>query len=129
MNVKELRGGNIIKHIYSDKDYSEVIGYDYEYVYLNEVTFDYVNHSDIEPILLTEEWLLKFGFETRVTSGHSVQYFIGINPITRDWLFDILWLEGYKYPFYRNGHFEIQYLHQLQNLYFALTNEELTYDL
>jgi hypothetical protein len=85
--------------------------------------------SSIKPIPLTEEWLLKFGFKTRVTIGHSVQYFIGINPITRDWLLDILWLEDYKYPFYRNGHFEIKYVHQLQNLYFALTNEELTYDL
>jgi hypothetical protein len=82
--------------------------------------------NECSPIPLTEEWLLKFGFKTRVTIGHSVQYFIGINPITRDWLFDILWLEDYKYPFYRNGHFEIKHVHQLQNLYFALTNEELT---
>ena len=77
------------------------------------------------PIPLTEEWLLKFGFKTRTTVNHSVQYFIGENPLTRDWLLDILWLNGYEYPFYRNGFFKIKYVHQLQNLFFALTAEEL----
>lgn len=79
----------------------------------------------IQPIKLTEEWLLNFGFDKRITENHSVQYFIGENPITRDWLFDILWLKEYSYPFYRNGFFKIRYVNQLQNLYFALTGEEL----
>ena len=30
-----------------------------------------------------------------------------------------------SYPFYINGYHEIKYVHQLQNLYFALTGEEL----
>jgi hypothetical protein len=85
-----------------------------------------IEKPDYQPIPLTEEWLLKFGFEKRTTVLHSVQYFIGFNPITHDWMFDILWLVGHEYPFYRNGHFAIKYVHQLQNLYFALTGEELT---
>jgi hypothetical protein len=80
----------------------------------------------IEPIPLTEEWLLRLGFKKRVTIGHSVQYFIGINPVTQDWLFDIVWQDSQEFPFYRNGHFKIQHIHQLQNLYFALTGGELT---
>ena len=31
-----------------------------------------------------------------------------------------------KECFYKNGYFIIKYVHQLQNLYFALTGEELT---
>jgi hypothetical protein len=90
--------------------------------------FEYIEKGQLEyrPIPLTEEWLLKFGFEKRTTVAHSVQYFIGFNPITHDWMFDILWLVGHEYPFYRNGHFAIKYVHQLQNLTFALTGEELT---
>lgn len=79
----------------------------------------------IIPTQLTQGWLLKFGFKTRTTENHSVQYFIGENPITKDWLFDILWQDSQDYPFYRNGHFKIKYVHQLQNLFFALTGEDL----
>ena len=81
--------------------------------------------KDFEPILLTEEWLLKFGFSNREGFSYN-EWFIGFNPITHDWMFDICWLVGHDYPFYRNGHFAIKYVHQLQNLYFALTGEELT---
>ena len=93
--------------------------------------FYLINHTwieisnNIEPIPLTEEWLLKFGFQKRA-DGMSVDWHIGINEITHDWLFDIKWIDGFEYPFYRNGRHVIKYVHQLQNLYFALTGEELT---
>jgi len=84
-----------------------------------------------EPIPLTEEWLVKFGFKKKYCS-HFDSFFIGINPVTKDWMFDIVWMKSwinYSYegfPFYRNGHFRIESVHQLQNLYFALTGTELT---
>lgn len=68
----------------------------------------------IKPITLTEEWLLKFGyteedFETGkiiiVTENNKLIGFI---------------INKYSYSPV------IKYVHQLQNLYFALTNEELT---
>ena len=90
-----------------------------------------VGISFVEPIPLTEEWLVKFGFEKRESSTCS-EYHIGVNEITHDWLFSITWLKepetinAPNAPFYRNGRHVLYYVHQLQNLYFALTGEELT---
>jgi len=104
--------------------------YDNDYIKLDgSLLATYLQNDtdlDLYSIPLTDEWLLKFRFKTRTTENISIQYFIGANPVTRDWMFDILWLKGDEYPFYRNGYFKIKYVHQLQNLYFALTGEELT---
>lgn len=74
-----------------------------------------LNSASLEPIPLTEEWLLNFGFE------------IGENKKWENWNFGL--------KIYKDGdYFEIdqlpvfiflKYVHQLQNLYFALTGEEL----
>jgi hypothetical protein len=71
----------------------------------------------IEPIELTEEWLLRLGFEKIET-----EFFID------DWFLYISYHEGschilmLRDDYYFNT---IQYVHQLQNLYFALTGQEL----
>ena len=87
--------------------------------------------EQFKPIEITEDWLVRFGFEKRESSVCD-SFHIGINPITKDWLFDIVWLKDMKdysyeeFPFYKNGFHELKHVHQLQNLYFALTGEELT---
>ena len=89
--------------------------------------FDSIKDIDhLQPIELTEEWLLKFGFK-RV--GNYVG--IGFNPRMSIQFHDGNSAEcditqtGQMISF-RHGH--IKYVHQLQNLYFALTGEELTID-
>jgi hypothetical protein len=70
---------------------------------------------EIEPIPLTEDWLLKFGFEkTFITKIHC-----NFNKGT----FSLLKRDNHIEIWYEN--INVQYVHQLQNLYFALTNEEL----
>ena len=68
----------------------------------------------IKPIPITEEWLIKFGFEKRTPDGY---YFdkgrMSIN------LPDVYYKINFTLV-------KIYYIHQLQNLYFALTNKELT---
>lgn len=70
-------------------------------------------------IPLTEEWLLKFGFEK---INHRIE---GI-------IYKKSWLRFNEYARlidWRGGSIESKvcfYVHQLQNLYFALTGEELT---
>jgi hypothetical protein len=73
-----------------------------------------------EPIPLTEEWLLKFGFneiggcnEKDFTNG---DYNIFINS-----------LGEVNFLFFREGDWyqKLDYVHQLQNLFFALTQTEL----
>lgn len=68
--------------------------------------------NELEPIPLTEEWLLKFGFKI------ERQYECDFASIG---VFTISFGENFFYE-YTN----LKYVHQLQNLYFALTNEELT---
>jgi hypothetical protein len=74
-----------------------------------------------KPIPLTEEWLLKFGFKWKQIKDLSS--------------YTLSKLELYRYSSnnnkiffeYAEGEVELKYVHQLQNLYFALTGEELTY--
>ena len=68
---------------------------------------------DFQPIPLTEEWLLKFGFERKIGWDDLIYY--AKNNVD---LYEFL--SGYEYC-----DFHIKHVHQLQNLYFALTGEEL----
>lgn len=71
------------------------------------------------PIPLTEEWLLKFGFEKA-----DEIYFIEFDVYSMT----IKEYEKGKYILNPETHFnyvDIEYVHQLQNLYFALTGQEL----
>jgi len=86
----------------------------------------------VSGIPLTVEWLLKFGFNRHDDGSVSAQFSIGTNPVTKDFMMYLIWIKSSKdyslkyFPFYRNGHHIIKYVHQLQNLYFALTGKELT---
>lgn len=77
----------------------------------------------VEPIELTEEWLIKLGFELNYKSNFSITYgHIENNKFS--YKFNIpenkSWLE------YHGGAINCKYVHQLQNLYFCLTGTELT---
>lgn len=106
----------------------------------------YVQHKDrgdgqfaiesLKPISLTPEWLERFGFKKQ-RIGRS------------DWLYDCLKKEGIEYPnsvglwydtdgdlYYtasppgeyaiESSQVQVRWVHQLQNLVYALTGEELT---
>lgn len=84
---------------------------------------DFYHLSDIKFITLTPEWLFKFGF---VESNEG--YFYN-NYCIEDFHNGKFWIvsefDNVIDNFYAIGK-GIQYVHQLQNLYFALTQEELT---
>jgi hypothetical protein len=108
MEAKDLRIGNIT----SAGVVSEILQ-DRFYVHDGESSLK-STWFDIQPIPITEEWLLKFGFEyedskKELLSKHSVSFYIPYNQ-----------LRCYGHP---NN---IKYIHQLQNLYFTLKGEELT---
>jgi hypothetical protein len=81
---------------------------------------------EYKPILLTEEWLIKFGFEKDVLELFNLEILKDIEP-TSEIIID---LKDFQCEISRNKRFGItlkmQYVHQLQNLYFDLTDEELT---
>ena len=75
--------------------------------------------ADIEPIPLTEEWLLKFEFYKSVGYGFLKKDLFGN-------LFYSVETKEYFMFQYKELRLKIEYVHTLQNLYFALTGEELT---
>tara|TARA_R110000772_G_C12935450_1_gene400264 strand:+ start:92 stop:493 length:402 start_codon:yes stop_codon:yes gene_type:complete len=105
--------------------------------------FDGCSHWDSEamhkdwieeqPIPLTEEWLLKFGMN--YTDGFSNSRKVYVKNHEFD-MSHITYSENEGLLRLSNGEQKgtmlipwIKYVHQLQNLYFALTNEELTINL
>ena len=127
MKASELRIGNYIN--FKDRDdifFCEVTSIDRGgYVHILRNFKDNLNNDDqpesiqdITPIMLTEEWLLRIGFEP-----HFGTYIFktnrGIILIEED-LAEISFNEtqrGFNAP--------CNYVHQLQNLYFTLTGQEL----
>ena len=79
------------------------------------------------PIRLTTEWLINFGYTKRESSVCN-HWWNGLNNITHDWLVDITEMHDNGQFFYRNAKHVIKHVHQLQNLYFSLTGEELTFN-
>ena len=89
-----------------------------------------------KPIPLTEEWLVKFGFTDTNESDNGIAFFFP-NNANAHWTNEVmLWSvfhSKFKHP--EDEYFcfmmgekqfpNIEYVHQLQNLYFALTGEEL----
>lgn len=97
-----------------------------DYVGINNRIDVYYQTKHINPIPLTEKWLLKFDFKLIIESSNISKWFIGYNPITHDYLFIITQFIDENRFFFKNGFHTIKHIHELQNLYFALTGEELT---
>jgi len=112
MKPTDLRIGNLVQNS-KNEIYKIYFGYD----------LDGLGYTIGIP--LTRELLIKFGFKIDMLHGRFNKYFIGKNPITNDYMLVLTWLDGHDSPFFQNGHHKIEYVHQLQNLYFALTGEEL----
>jgi hypothetical protein len=123
MKVQELRIGNLLRDKVS-KTELEVIE-----LTENNITTKVIDRSKfplkdewgLEYIPLTEEWKLKFGFEkTEWDNFNSYRLMIGNNE--------------YAIILYSDGNCEvgdiitckIEYVHQLQNFYFAIKGKELT---
>ena len=114
MKATELRIGNWYLW--------EAEGKKYPYqIEARDLDSNYIQNFD--PVPLTEEWLVKFGFEMH-RGGVSYDK----NKLSI-YLGDTI-LSGPNGRTYFNSwailEYSPKYVHQLQNLYFALTGEELT---
>jgi hypothetical protein len=110
LESKELRIGNFIEN--TDSQMASYMVVNADVIKQNEHTM----YASLEPIPLTEEWLLKFGF----TKHGKYSYFykddliIDKNDLGVFFMCDI------------DIHVEIKSVHQLQNLHWCLFGEELT---
>lgn len=77
----------------------------------------------IEPIPLTDEWLIKFGFEENgLDKKENKKYRL----TWEEGVFDIYRISSFYLDDGKHYEPKIEFIHQLQNLYFALTGTELT---
>lgn len=116
LKARELRIGNIISRkgwLPTDNKFYETI------VSHNDITACFISPETFKPIPLTEDIILKCGFSN--AKQINKRYF------KHDKISGGIYL-GANYANYKytNIIIDIVSLHQLQNLYFVLTNEELT---
>ena len=118
MEISELRIGNLVK-IKTANDASFYPVYAIDGMGLKVVLGGcrqcegWKDEKLLKPIPITEELLLKYGFE-KVGMAYKKDTFI-----VNRWSDGKLWLGGYGVSL------ELKSLHQFQNLYFALTGKEL----
>ena len=128
MKAIELRIGNKVL-LSEDSTVFSVSGlHEFGMVCFDDFEETYIEYEQFEGILLTEERLLKFGAEPKEYDGVSClnggDYFDldGVH-VVREYLGG-MWKLIYKYGEF--NYIELEHVHQLQNLYFALKNTELT---
>ena len=126
MKANELRIGNFLQ---SDTNIIKIVGVVKKdiYYYHNKKNLYVLELNNFKPIPLTEEWLLRLGFDISSSSGYNIKnngieidIWFNDDGLINDIQISSTNISG-AYPNIK--HF--QYVHQLQNLYFALTNEEL----
>jgi len=107
MDAKELRIGNYV----CDAKLKIGIKFTSLYGLCNVET----KPDDFKPIPLTEDWLLRLGFTkigVNYELGKSFELYSNVNGGLH-----------FRYDYRRT---QIEHVHQLQNLYFSLSGEELT---
>lgn len=132
MKANELRQGNLILGVYEQEidrgngiiedveceDVVTFLGYDpfEKYFWVEGGGVD--DYDKFNPIPLTEEWLERFNLKRNKDGNPNYWEAVGFcgEFYSNIRCFELNWYE----------HAPCQYVHQLQNLYFALTGEELT---
>jgi hypothetical protein len=116
IKANELRIGNKVDY------YGNIVTINYindtDVGFSDYVPFDYPLLDEINPVPITEDWLVRFGFE----KGRKGNVWV----ILENQL-------GYKngriyYNSWAISENQPNSIHQLQNLYYALTGEEMKYD-
>ena len=131
MDTRELRINNIVNaHINNSSRFITIVCIQKKYVAEEALKrtgnpnypyeYKWIPANNIEAIPLTKEILIKCGFiERQCNNGNNCSLFyndaLTLYPKTVD--MNSFYLEHYD--------IDIKFLHQLQNIYFDLTNEEL----
>ncbi len=116
MKAQELRIGNLV-----NDSIGRITKVDSIKTLTRIITINGNPEQWFKPILLTEEWILKFGFK-RLRDGRYV-----IGKIKKPhWEYDLALFYHKDFGFYQKSPTKpVKYVHKLQNLYFALNDKEL----
>ena len=133
IEANELRLGNLFANIEDNSIYkvTKINEDTIEGLCINNMGWYSEQHfhliEQILPIEITEEWLLKFGFAYRKKNSKVIM--LGLTNEEYETTLQN-WITTNFFQICRCGinvlSVEIKYVHQLQNLYFALTCDELT---
>jgi len=119
MKVSELRIGNLLQDKVTKTELKVIRLTENDIVtyVIDRSKFPLQDGWGMEPILLTEEWLLKFGGESIIVEDYPIYF---IYPFNIEYYENecIVLIGGFS-------EIKVKYVHQLQNLYFALTEKEL----
>ena len=140
MTANELRIGNLVDLGNRIAKVIEIGHLACVVVDLEETQDTLEDYERTKPLSLTEEWLLKLGFEKIENklseSWYELKYLSNEHePMITSWVSILINTETWscvicdEFPeeIGANTKTKIEYVHQLQNLYFALVGEELTF--
>ena len=131
MNANELRLGNLMHYYGNDVTVMSISKESADFGYFTD-SIGFTRHYDVDfpkPIPLTEEWLEKFNF-SRLDNEYWFNrdypsYDLNLTGSFRRHYMDFDNDDSESFEI-EDKNINIKYVHQLQNLYFALTGEELT---
>ena len=123
MKANELRIGNYVNVFLNNVDYNTI------QIKVDDLYYIIQKNGVYEPIPLTKEWLEKFGFKYTSSNNSYLTYTksnyylqMDVRKANNKWkIFDDVISDLVEF-----AKVDITHVHQLQNLYFALTGKELT---
>jgi hypothetical protein len=122
INARELRVGNLVRAT------NDAVPYPYK-IFPQEIVNAYADPSRFDPIKIDETVLQKCGFDMNPSWD---KYDGCIAVLDCGYLYIAMGVMG-GVTLFQNNHLStgvnFDYLHELQNMYFALTGAELTYTL
>ena len=131
MKINQLRIGNYIQKNGLIASVEIINGEVDEIFYLGDDFYYSDNIDDLREIPLTEEWLLKFGFKKIIYDSEETGYGVGYDLEHKE--FHLSYCDDFSISIsYKKEDIGIvpdielfRNVHQLQNLYYLLTGEEL----
>lgn len=133
MEAKEFRIGNAVFSKYGEIAIIDTIGFNSIRLSTNTYKAESQCYDDIKPVEITEVKLLKIGF-VKCEGRHGIYYKHNENFLFRIWesFPSKFWGAGRKDPDCIGREYNtywitlnLEFLHQLQNLYFDLTGEDI----
>ena len=133
MNANELMIGNYVNY---QGRAQKICALNMNSVKIGELAYDdhreTLSNDSIKPISLTEEWLLKFGFIHNKSVNEDGELLINNYTLKIDKYSTIVIEDDFSFGIENEiesvifDNDVLKSVHRLQNLYFALTNKELT---
>jgi hypothetical protein len=127
-SVHELRIGSLLNYDTGEGISHTIIDWQ-DLKWLTENPDDF--NKDHSPIILTEEWLLKFGFSDKdykkgyigkdFKSGGMILDFVLSKPFEKG-----EWNDTYTFDFEGHRFIMLKYVHELQNFYHTITDVMLS---